>query len=80
MLNDFEGWLRVGYEEGWIGPPVCITHDGLPTTPTEDDDDEPCIHVVRLYTDPDERTAVEANHPPSRWRATNRGLTPDASD
>ena len=73
MLQD--EWLRLGIEQGWCGPPVCLTHDGTPMTDEEeaqfDDGDEPCIFAVRPYRDADEKAAVEANHPPSVWRRTN---------
>lgn len=70
----FEEWLELGFNNGWVGPEVCITHDGLPTTEEEDEDDgDPCIHVIRLYEDADMKHAVEENHSPSLWRAANRG-------
>jgi hypothetical protein len=63
---------------GWCGPAVCSTHDGLPTSEPEDaefeDGGDPCIHVIRLYEDSTHKEAVEANHSPSTWRATNRGI------
>ena len=75
---DFEDWLRQGVDNGFIGPPVCQTHDGTPTSAAEDaewdEDGEVCIHILRLYSDPDEKSAVEANHSPSVWRRTNRGM------
>lgn len=74
---DFEEWLKLGFDNGWVGPPVCSTHDGIPSGLEEDDEfedgDEPCIHILRLYADTDEKIAVESNHAPSVWRATNRG-------
>ena len=76
----FDRWLREGYEAGWIGPPVCSTHDGVPTSEAEDDEgmeygEHPCIHVLRLYSSPADKVGVEANHSPSVWRATNAGLS-----
>jgi hypothetical protein len=74
---DFEQWLKTGIENGWCGPAVCFTHDGLPTTQAEDeefDNGDPCIHVIRLYDGPKDKAAVEANHSPSTWRSTNRGI------
>lgn len=75
---DFEEWLKVGYDNGWIGAPVCYTHDGLPSTAEEEDTffdgGEPCIHIIRLYEDEDVKRGVEENHSPSQWRASNRGL------
>ena len=74
---NFEEWMRVGYEAGFIGAPVCYTHDGLPTTEIEDEEfgeGDPCIHILRLYYDENEKRDVEQNHSPSQWRASNRGL------
>ena len=76
-LMDFEEWLKQGIENGWCGPSVCYTHDGLPTTVAEDEEFEegdPCIHILRLYEDETVKIGVEANHGPSVWRATNRGI------
>lgn len=68
----FNDWIKHGIDEGWCGPPVCETHDGTPTTPAEDEEydegGDPCIHIVRLYADPETKAAVEANHSPSQWR------------
>lgn len=75
---DFEEWLRIGYEKGWCGAPVCYIHDGLPTSAVEDEewysDAEPCMHIIRLYQDEEQKRGVEENHSPSQWRASNRGL------
>ena len=69
---DFDGWMRIGLSRGWCGPPVCYTHDGLPTTACEDDEwingTDPCMHIVRLYDDQQMRALVEMNHAPSQWR------------
>lgn len=76
---DFEAWLKRGYDQGWCGPPVCAMHDGVPTSEAEDnelmDGYDGCQHVLRLYESPEVKAAVEANHSPSVWRASNRGLT-----
>ena len=76
VLMGFDEWAMYGYQQGFCTPPVCINHDYLPTTATEDeadDGDEPCIFVIRLYDDLATKKAVEANHSPSVWRATNLG-------
>lgn len=76
-MDNFEEWLRTGVENGWCGPSVCYTHDGLPTSEAEDnefEENDPCIHVIRLYEDEETKLGVEANHSPSVWRATNRGI------
>lgn len=64
-------WVAKGIEEGWCGPVVCYTHDGLPTTVDEDEEFEmgdPCVWMLRLYGDQGERLGVELNHSPSNWR------------
>lgn len=74
---ELEEWLEYGWSKGWITPPVCYTHDGLPTTESEMDEwnegSDPCIHIVRLYEDQEQRRQVESNDPPTVWRASNRG-------
>jgi hypothetical protein len=72
-MMDFDEWVRFGFEQGWVGPPVCETHDGLPLSDAEGEEDEPCIHVIRLYEDASHKFAVEESHSPSVWRATNQG-------
>jgi hypothetical protein len=64
-------WIAYGVEQGFCGPPVCYTHDGLPTTFEEDenwDEDDLCVHIIRPYYDATERHAIELNHSPSKWR------------
>jgi len=72
-----EQWIKYGFDKGWCGPPVCETHDSLPTSIFEDEvlwaGDDPCIHIVRLYEDFETKQSVEANHSPSNWRANNLG-------
>jgi len=66
-------WLKLGYENGWVSPPVCYTHDGLPTTAAEDDEFEegdPCLHIVRIYEDADHKLQIEENYGPANWRAS----------
>lgn len=80
-MNDemsFEEWIEEGYVRGWIGPPICHTHDGVPMSDEEDEQFEagadPCIHVLRLYEDETVKDQVERSHSPSTWRAKNAGL------
>jgi hypothetical protein len=75
-IADYDTWIRQGMAHGWCGPSVCFTHDGVPSTLDEDleyVEGEPCLHIIRLYEDADTKAAVEANHSPSVWRATNMG-------
>lgn len=68
----FHEWMKFGIEQGWCGPPVCITHDGLPSTPEEDNQqingDDPCVHIIRMYEDDEQKRQVEEYHSPSTWR------------
>lgn len=70
--DDFDSWLKQGLAQGWCGPAVCYTHDGLPMSDSEadsfDDGDETCIHVIRLYESAEQRSRVERDHSPSQWR------------
>lgn len=72
----FDEWMMQGYLNGWVSPPVCETHDGVPMSAAEHaefEEGDPCIHIVRLYTDATHKAEVEAEHAPSIWRATNQG-------
>lgn len=75
--RDFSEWLQEGMSNGFCGPAVCYTHDGVPTTALEDtefEESDPCIHVIRLYEEDFVKAGVEENHSPSIWRATNSGF------
>lgn len=66
-----EQWIEYGIKQGWCGPPVCYTHDGVPTTQDEDTDFEqydPCVTIVRMYDNEMMRDEVEQNHSASIWR------------
>lgn len=72
----FDQWAKLGYDLGFCGPAVCETHDGLPMSEAEAEEFEesdPCIHIIRLYADAEQKAAVEEAHAPSTWRATNQG-------
>lgn len=64
---DFHDWLAIGREHGYCSLPVCETHDGVPTSQTEQDEwDEgydPCIHVIRVYSSPEHMEEVERTLP-----------------
>lgn len=68
----FEEWMWIGIHKKWCGPPVCYTHDGLPTALDEDAEWEngmdPCMHIVRMYESPEHAAAVADAHSPSQWR------------
>jgi hypothetical protein len=76
---EFDEWLQQGLSNGFCGPAICYPHDGLPLSEQEDGaydaGDDPCIHIIRLYEDKETKKAVEENHSPSIWRATNSNFT-----
>lgn len=67
-----EQWLEIGLKAGFTSPPVCFMHDGLPTTITEDaemlDGSDPCVFLMRLYESSEQKEAIEANNPATKWR------------
>lgn len=76
----FEEWLAIGTSNGWVGVPVCYTHDGLPLTASEESEFEtgdPCVSIMRCYESADVKTDVESNHAPSVWRKSGFGLGDD---
>jgi len=60
--------MRIGLDMGWAGPPVCFTHDGLPCSVGEEELDDSCMHIIRLYESNEHKLQVEDNHSPSVWR------------
>lgn len=68
----FSDWLKIGIANGFVGPVVCATHDGTPTTAAEDQlweqGDDICINIMRVYSESFEKEQVEENHSPSVWR------------
>jgi len=74
----FDVWMEAGVINGFVGAPICHTHDGLPTSAEEDeafdDGDDICVHVLRLYENKEHKDAIEENHSPSVWRKKNAGL------
>ena len=80
MEKSFDEWLQEGITLGFCGPTICYTHDGLPLTQEEDEqfeEGDPCVHMLRLYEDRETKIAVEENHSPSVWRASNAGFDLD---
>ena len=60
-VADVRDWIDYGIRQGWVTE-ACLTHDGIPSTPEEDDQWEnghdPCQHILRLWPDgkPNTRT------------------------
>lgn len=65
MEDNFNDWLMIGIDNGWVSRPVCSTHEGLPTNREEDlewdEGGDPCIYAVRLFSDENERQSVYEN-------------------
>ena len=68
----FDEWLEIGMAENWCGPAVCYTHDSFPMSEEEDnefaDGSDPCMHMIRLYEDSENKELIEEAHSPSQWR------------
>lgn len=69
---EYREWLQIGLDNRWIGPEVCYTHDGLPTSKAEDEvwfeGDDICMWLHRAYQNDEHADQVEENHSPSAWR------------
>lgn len=52
MDLDFDNWIKLGYDKGWISDVFCNTHDGPPMNDEEmqewDDGGDPCSFHVRV--------------------------------
>jgi hypothetical protein len=68
IKTTFYEWMSYGIEKGWCGPPVCYTHDGLPMSSSEYDEEDLCMHIVRMYEDEEMKEQIEEEHTPSQWR------------
>lgn len=70
--TSFDEWMEYGMSQGWCGPPVCSTHDGIPYSELEEDmwseGEDICVHIIRLYEDEEQKTGVEKAHSPTNWR------------
>lgn len=61
--KEFNDWIEQGITRGWCSPPVCGSHEDVPTAEWEDEltdeGHELCQTVVRLYGPyaPDEHAA-----------------------
>jgi len=68
----FDHWMKIGIEYGFCGPICCITHDGEPLSPDEEQEFEeggdPCVSMLRVYENIEQKQAIEGNHSPSVWR------------
>ena len=48
----FDEWIKIGIEQGWCGPTVCYTHDGLPLSVKEEESlvkNSGCLLLLSLY-------------------------------
>lgn len=73
MKITFEEWLKIGIENEWVIPPVCYSHDGIPTSADEQQQFEigfdPCVHIMRVC-DPDDWQDIYDNTTSMQWRDT----------
>jgi hypothetical protein len=54
-----QAWLTEGQAGGWASTPVCFAHDEIPRTLSEEMDDDPCVHVLRLYANNAEQSDMD---------------------
>lgn len=50
---NFDTWLQLGVDEGWVSEPFCFTHDGDRYMTEEEENEwqeggDPCCHVVKF--------------------------------
>lgn len=70
VLHTFEEWLTIGRDNGWCSDQVCATHDGVPLSASERDEQDaggdPCMLAVRIYDSPQQAYEVgKANSAPN---------------
>lgn len=70
----FDEWIAEGIRQGWATAPVCATHDGFPMTDEEAEEDDICIHMIRLCESPEQQAQIQRDHSPASWRRSNLGL------
>jgi hypothetical protein len=50
---EWNEWLSIGVTNGWVSLPICVTHEGIPSTPEEDVDimlgEEICMYCLRVW-------------------------------
>jgi len=73
---NFTEWLNYGIANNFCGTLICYNHDGVPMTSEEEQDEEPCVPIIRIYDTKQQKNDVENNHPPSLWRQNNPKHTP----
>ena len=60
---NLQDWLAIGREHGLCSPIACETHEGVPQSDKEyqawDNGEDPCIFVVRIYTEDTTMADVE---------------------
>jgi hypothetical protein len=52
-MTDFEEWLAIGVQRGWVTEPFCNTHNGYQYLTDEQERDfdsggDPCVDVIQL--------------------------------
>ena len=53
MADDFNDWLALGLEKGWITEPFCNTHEGYQFLTDEQEEEfneggDPCVVVIQI--------------------------------
>lgn len=70
FIRERNEWLHTGLVNGYVTPPMCYTHEGLPTLPEEDAEldagYDPCLTILRLC-EPFEFSEVLAHQKMKAW-------------
>ena len=65
-------WLQTGINNKWIGPAICATHDGIPSSPQEEQQwengQDPCQHILRLYENEQTANTINNHYTPYKHR------------
>lgn len=53
MNLDYDAWLQLGIDEGWVSPPFCNTHEGDPYMTIDEEAEwdaggDPCLVVLKV--------------------------------
>lgn len=60
---DVHEWIELGVKNKFCSKPICNTHEGPPMSEEElnefDEGFDPCIHVIRVYSDTEQHQKVE---------------------
>ena len=53
MKMEYDNWLQIGIDQGWVSPQFCYTHEGDPYMTIDeekewDEGGDPCMVVLKV--------------------------------